>query len=269
MKTAKQMLIFDIDGVITNLQKETLTEPTILDYIIKILEKGEPVALNTGRGIDWTQTIILNFLKNKAKNINILGNLFVVAENGGIKASFNQDGYLDIEINNSMKMPQDIDQDVRELIEKKYFKNMRRENKETMITAKIKEGTLIKDYAKLQKKLVNDLQTIINTHALSNNVKIQLTTIGTDIIHRIAGKDRGIELILKWLLRKGITPQKFITFGDNKSDIPMAEKLFEEKRSVELIYVGKDDIDTAKYRFPVIITKNKFEKGTLEFLKTL
>ena len=267
MKNVNQMLIFDVDGVITDIEKEIVTEPLILDYIIKILEKGEPVALNTGRGIDWTQDAVLIPLKDKIINKNILQYLFVVAESGGVTATFDQNGFLNIKVDENLKMPTDLDQKVRELVKEKYSQSMRYENKKTMITTKIKEGTPVDTYHKDQLKIVEDLQKLIDNFGANDRMKTDASTIGTNIMYKTTGKDKGMELILNWILQKGIKPQKFITFGDSLPDIEMAEKLGEEGRNVEFVYVGKNHLKK-KYPFPIIIPKEKYGKGTLEFLKS-
>jgi len=269
MKTVKNAWVFDVDGVITDIEQEKVTEPPILDNIIRILEKGEPVAFNTGRGIDWTQEAVLNQLKNKTINPQVLQNLLIVAEDGGVKATFNQDRSLNIKIDESLRMPYDLDQNVRELVKEKYSQSMLYEDKKTMITTKIREGTPIEEYRKNQLKIVGDLQKLIDTYGASDEMKVDVSTIGTNIMYKTTGKDRGTELILEWVLEKGIKPEKFITFGDSESDMPMAEKLYKNGYPVEFMYVGEENIDISKYPFPIKILQNKYGKGTLEFLKSL
>lgn len=268
MTTIDQMLIFDVDGVITNLENEIITEPFIPDYIIKILKKDKPVALNTGRGIDWTQVAVLNPLKNKIINQGILKNLFVVTESGGITGIYDQTGNLNIKIDESLKMPTDLDQKVRELVKTKYFQIMRYEDKLTMITTKIREGTPIGMFHRGQVEIVKDLQKLIDDFDANDRMRTDISSIGTNIMYKSTGKDKGIELTLDWLLKKNIKPQKFIAFGDSLPDIAMAEKLYEKGNNVEFVYVGENPPEN-KYPFPIIITKNKFEKGTIEYLKTI
>lgn len=259
--------VFDVDGIITDIGREKVTEPYILDFIIKILEKGESVAFNTGRGIDWVKNTVLIPLKDKIIHPNILSNLFVVAEGGGIKAVFNQDESLNIDIDKSLKMPADLDQEVKKLVKKKYSQTMRYESKKTMITTKIKEGTPIEKYREDQSRIAEDLQRLINAFGADREMKVDLSTIGANIMYKNTGKNRGIELILEWLLERNINPQKYIAFGDSfESDIAMAQELHSRGLPVEFIYVGEENIDISKYPFPIKITQNKFEKGTLEYL---
>ncbi len=261
--------VFDVDGVITDIEQEKITEPLILDSIIKILEKGEPVALNTGRGVDWTQESVLKQLTDKTINKQTLQNLFIVAESGGETATFNRDGSLNLIVDESLKMPSDLDQKVQKLVQTKYSKSMRYEDKKTMITTKIKEGTSIGEYHKNQVVMARDLQRLIDSYGLTGKFKVDISTIGASIMNKNTGKDRGVELILNWLLQKGIKPQRIIAFGDSESDVPMAEKLYQNGYKVELVYVGKNDLLKINYPFKIIKTQNKYSKGTAEFLQNL
>jgi len=262
--------VFDVDGVITNIEQEKITEPIILEFLIKTLEKGEPIALNTGRGMDWVEEIVLNPLKSKISNQEILHNFFVVAESGGIRATFDRNGSLKVLFNDSFKIPPELDRKVRKLVAEKYSRSMRYEDKKTMSTTKIKEGTSFEKFHEDQKMITKDLQEIIDSSQLKDRLKVDTSTIGTNIMFRSLGKDRGAEIILEWLSERKIKPQRFVAFGDSfKSDVPMAEELHSQGFSVDFVYVGEENIDTSKYPFTIKQTQAKFGKGTLEFLKGL
>ena len=261
--------VFDVDGVIVNIEKEIITEPFILNSIIKILEKGEVVALNTGRGIDWTLETVLNPLKSKITNPAILKNLFISSESGGITATFDKNGSLQVTTDDSLKIPRDLDKKVRELVTRKYSKSMRYENKKTMSTTKIKEGTSIEKFQEDQETMIGDLQRIINSSNLRGRLKVDISTIGTNIMYKRTGKDLGIELILKWLKDMGIKPEKFIAFGDSASDIPMAEKLYENGCDLKFVFVGGKNKIQRKAPYKIHTTESLFDKGTVEFLKSL
>lgn len=52
MKKADHISILDVNGVVTDPAEKRITESEILDEVIKRLEQGEPVALNTGRLVE-------------------------------------------------------------------------------------------------------------------------------------------------------------------------------------------------------------------------
>lgn len=265
------MLIFDVDGVITNPQTKRITEPEILDEIIKRLEKEEPIALNTGRSVQWVKERVLNPLIKKIKDKIILQNLLTVGEKGGTWAEFDDQGNLAKNIDNNISVPNDLKNEIRNLIHAKYSDSMfYDESKLTMITSEMKDGYPLNDYRKKQIALSVEIKTLLANKGLTNKFKVDPTTIATDIENKFVGKHFAIKRIIDWVKKKGINPQKYITFGDSfESDIPMAKELHSQGLRVEFAYVGEEDIDTSKYTFPIKISQDKYGKGTLEILKML
>ena len=90
-----------------------------------------------------------------------------------------------------------------------------------------------------------------------------------DSISVPVGKGFATERILELLKEKGIRPKQFIAFGDSPSDIEMAKKLHERNLTFTFIFVDdKGQLKGAEHPFPIVFTKNRFDKGTLEFLNT-
>lgn len=271
MKTVKTAWVFDVDGVITNPQEKKITQPEILDEIIKRLEREEFVALNTGRSIEWVRDRVLNPLIEKVKDKKILENLLVVGEKGGTWAEFNNQGNLIENKDDDISVPDILKNEIKDLIDNKYSDSMfYDESKLTMISTEMKDGHSLEDYKEKQKMFSTELQTLLTDKNLGNKFKVDPTTIATDIENKFVGKHFAVRRIIEWIKRKGINPQKYVTFGDSfRSDIPMAQEINSQQLPVEFVYVGEKNIDISKYSFPIKITQNKFEKGTLEFLKSL
>jgi ribonucleotide monophosphatase NagD (HAD superfamily) len=265
------MLIFDVDGVITNPQEKKITEPEILDEVIKRLEGKELIALNTGRSITWVKERVLNLLIEKAKNKEILRNLFIVGEKGGTWAGLDDRGNLIESKDDNISAPDDLKDKIRNLINTKYSESMfYDESKLTMITAEMNDGYNLNDYREKQKILSSELGTILADKDLTFKFKVDPTTIATDVENKFVGKHFAVKRIINWLKSKKNKPQAFITLGDSfYSDIPMAEEIHSQGFLIKFVYVGKEDIDVSKYPFEIEQTKSKFGKGTLEFLRTL
>ena len=262
--------IFDIDGVITSLDQEKITQPAILDHLIKFLNNGEPVALNTGRSIDWVLENILNPLKKRVNNQKIFQNLFITSEFGGMHLKFSADGSSTMHKDETFKMPFPLEQKVIELIGKKYSASMRFEEKKTMITTKIKEGSRLDQYTRDQKLLAPQFKTLISDLGFNDKLIVETSTLAANIMYKDAGKRKGTKEILNWLAHKGLKIQHFVVFGDSfESDITMAQEIHEHNFLVEFVYVGAEKIQTAGFPFLIKQTTEKFDKGTLEFLETL
>lgn len=258
--------VFDVDGVISNPQEKRVTEPEILDHIAEKLEKGEPVALNTGRSLVWMVERVVNPLLEKIKDKSVLQNFFAVGEKGGTWLTFDSEGKMEHHKDDSISVPQSLQEKVRNLIASEFSESMfYDETKLTMISTEMKDGYDLEDYAEDQRELNKKLQELIDQEGLGESLKVDPTVIASDIENRHVGKGFAVERILKWLSEKGIKPQEFVCFGDSISDIPMAEKIHERGASVRFVFVGRDKI-TKDYPFEIIQPQSIHGKGTLEFL---
>jgi len=265
------MLIFDVDGVITNPQEKRITESEILDEIIKALKRKEPVALNTGRSVSWMTEKVIKPLTEKVGDKTILKDFFAVGEKGGTWAEFDNKGKLIINKDENISVPDNLKSKIRNLIANKFSDSMfYDESKLTMISTEMKDGHSLEDYNEKQKILVTEFEKILSKDQLNEKFKIDPTTIAVDVENMFVGKHFAVKRIIAWVKEKGFIPHKYITFGDSfKSDIPMAEELYSKNLSVEFVYVGKENVETSKHPFPIKITQDKYGKGTLEFLKSL
>jgi len=263
--------IFDVDGVITNPSEKRVTEPEILYEIIKKLKRGEPVALNTGRSVSWVIERVINPLKEKVEDKTILKNLFAVGEKGGTWAEFDEDGNLLEKKDDNISVPDDLRNKVRDLINSNYSDSMFfDESKLTMISTEMKDGYSLEEYKNKQQYLIPQLKTLLQRRNISEKFKVDPTTIAVDVENKFVGKHFAVKRIIEWVKSRGISPQRYIAFGDSfVSDVPMAEEINLQNLPVEFVYVGKEKIQTSNYRFPIKRTQANFEKGTLEFLKTL
>lgn len=260
--------IFDVDGVITNLQEKRVTEPEILEHIAKKLELGKPVTFNTGRSISWVIDRVINPLLDKIQHKKFLENLFAVGEKGGTWLTFDKDGTMRQYKDDSISIPQSLREKVKKLIDTGYSESMfYDESKETMISTEMKDGFEVEEYRKLQEALNIKLNELIEQENLNQQLKVDPTTIATDIENERVGKGFAIERILKWLQQRKINPRQFIAFGDSRGDLEMGEKLYERNLPFTFVYVGiRETLEGKEYPFPITYTQNRFDKGTLGFL---
>ena len=270
-RTVNTAWIFDVDGVITNPSEKRITEPEILDEIIKRLEKGEPVALNTERSIKWVIERVINPLVEKTEDKSILQNFFAVGEKGGTWVEFDENGNLQEGKDNSISVAPDIQEEVRSIINNKYADSMFfDETKLTMISTEMKDGHSLDDYRQQQKPLIEELEMLLANKNLQDKFKVDPTTIAIDIENKFVGKHFAAKRIIEWVKNKGISPRRYIAFGDSfRSDVPMAEEIHSQGFPVEFVYVGEENVQTADYPFPINQPIAHFGNGTLEYLKTL
>ncbi len=141
-------------------------------------------------------------------------------------------------------------------------------SKLTMISTEMIDGKQISDFHTNQTQLVERMRKILNDPSYKDlNLRIDPTTIATDIQNAHVGKHLGARRIAEWMKEKGINAKHIITVGDSQSDSEMAEEL-QDEYSVEFVFVGDPaKLDKSRLRCPVIFTNQKYSAGALEFLK--
>ena len=142
------MLIFDIDGVISDLKEKT-SNPTILKYIAEELKNGNPIALNTGRSLDWIIKRGVKTLITDSKIKPFIKNLIIVGEKGGSWLTFDENGNPQQHINKSLSVSLNLKEEIGKLAVSKYSESMfLDEGKKTAITVEMNDGYDIEKYKK-------------------------------------------------------------------------------------------------------------------------
>ncbi len=265
-----EMLLFDIDGVIT----EPVTgevEPEVVNEIVAILERGEPVAFNTGRGLNWVLRDILPYFEARVSKRSILNRLCIVYQKGAFRVNFDEKGVQEkpIVAPGIALLPNFYREEALQLIATKYSETMfPGEEKEALLSPQFKPGADFVQYKADQARLVDELQAMLQQYGLNDQFRVDPTRIATDVEDRHLGKALGAQRVLEWLKEQGLRPGYFITFGDSKSDVGMAEEIFQQGYSVELVFVGeKGQLEGMHLPFPVISTQAFCQEGTVEYLK--
>lgn len=274
LKDVSYILVFDVDGVLTDPKDKKNTKPEIFSLIINQLKKGEPVALNTGRSLSWMQQRVIGPLLTEVEDKTILRNFLAVGEKGGAWITYSQDGLPQEFTDGTISVPQDLQNKVRVLIQNQFSHLMfYDESKRTMISTEMLDGADLDKYRLEQTILTAKLLDIIQQLGLDDRLEVDPTTIATDIQNKHVGKDFAARRILKWVDSLQVRPNLFITLGDSKSDVPMAQEIYDQGHAVNFIFVGKKkdakDIKRLKLPFKVEFTKQQYENGTLEYLQKL
>ena len=280
-KLIEEAYVFDVDGVLT-VPDSRQFDREIMEDIVQRLGRGDPVILNTGRSISWVQKRIIARLyhAHNMKGKSVFQNLFVIGEKGGTWLTFDEEGMMHEHRDDSISVPQDLQDTARRIVEERFPKTMFFDKtKHTMVSIEMKEyddrkfegETTLEEFQADQEKLIKIFQDLLTTRGLDEVLKIDATTIATDIQNKFVGKDFAVKKALAWLATRGFSVQKFIAFGDSKSDVAMATELHENGQNVEFVFVGKnldrDHIQDANLPFPIHFTHGTFNRGTAEFLK--
>jgi hydroxymethylpyrimidine pyrophosphatase-like HAD family hydrolase len=197
--------------------------------------------------------------------------LFAVGEFGTVTIQYNDSGKRTQNIDHSISVPEILQIEVKELVKNNFsdvaFYDI---TKKTMISIEMIDGLAIDKFQQKEIILNKNLQSLLEHHKLTKEYKIIPDRIATNLGHAFIGKGLGVQKALKWLAKREITPKRFITFGDNVSDLAMAEELYKRGLLVEFVFVGeKSLLAGGEMKFPVVYTQKQCELGTLEYLKKL
>lgn len=261
--------LFDIDGVLTDPQEKRIVLPQIFEELIKILKRGEPVGLNTGRSFEFMVTEVLEPFEEKIEDKRMLENIFAAGEKGALWIVYGKDGERVMKIDEEISVPKEIQKMVRELVGKEKYSDIvfYDEAKKSMVSIELKKGRTIEEFRNYQSELKSDLQDILERFSWENKYRVDSTRIAFDIESLKVGKALGVRKLVELFNEKGIYPREYISFGDSSSDYEMFEELSRMGEKVEFVFVGEPESLVGKDTKKVTFTKQFFDKGTLEYLQ--
>lgn len=257
--------IFDVDGVLVHLEKREIVETQLLIHILKLLQKGDLIAFVSGRSTGWQRDNVVKLLEEKATEISfpfsLFDNIILSGEFGGTRIHFEKGNEVD-DVNAAHKIPKNVLQDLHEAA-RPYLSRFVIEPKQTIFTLFTTSfATFEEDKVILKEKL----QQVVKKHGMESLIEVHIDTTAINIKYKEATKLYATEQVLEWIERKGATPAHFYGFGDSLSDIEIGKDLEKQKKPFTFIYVGDPQKLPTDLSFPVITTKERYDKGTLEFL---
>lgn len=257
--------IFDVDGVLAD-PKHKKVDEDLLHMILDKLKSGEPVALNTGRSIDWVNERIIAPLSEQIEDKNIISRFFVIGEKGGTWMCFDDNCNIKRNKEESFVLSEDLREKVKNLVEAKYSDcAFFDETKETMISVEMKDAFEIPEFSKRQKDINAELKALLE-EAIDGH-RIEPSIIATDIQDKRAGKALGTDRFIHFLEERNIHPEKFIAFGDSPSDLDMADELHKQGKQVDFVFVGdQEKLGDVKRDFHIAFMEG-FHHGTKRYLE--
>jgi hydroxymethylpyrimidine pyrophosphatase-like HAD family hydrolase len=266
------MLVFDIDGVLTNPRTMVLNE-TALSRIARELHQGIPVALNTGRSTEWVFERLIPSLKEKISSDD-MKHLLLVAEKGGVRVEFG-DAEPEVVEDASIALPDAFMQAAPALLDEAAddATNLKEymfwdAGKRTMASFEKLTEVAIEEFDRVRGRLYEGIEHLLEQHNLSE-FHIDESTISTDVEHQRAGKHKGAEQVLEWLGKRDERVEQFYSFGDSPSDETMAVAFAAEAKST-FVYVGMKALaqdDNAKH--VRVVMSGRFDEDTTAFLEKL
>lgn len=258
--TKKPLYVFDLDGVITH-PHDSSVDTRAVESIRLFLDQGNYVAINTGRSYQWVETHLLSALKTTAPPFD---RLFIACEKGGESIKWHQGKFTPQP--SRFALADDIHRKVHLLFEShmSQFSTMFWDaTKTTMATIEKHPHADLDQFKNEQRRLVTMLRELFASH----DVRIDPTTIATDVESPRAGKHAGAELIHEWIEDLYGTGQKhYISFGDSKSDYEMARYFADSGNESTFVFVGgKHETFNEHADVTLIRTNAEYAAGTNEY----
>lgn len=264
----KTAWVFDVDGVLTNPEAKYVLLTEIFDELSKRLQKGEPIILNTGRSVDFITRNILEPLSLRLSNQKYMEKLITLAEKGAISITFDDSGKRIITIDHGMQISQELQDEIKAIVDQQPYSDTMffDKTKQTMSSIELKDGKPILLFREYQKNLVKILQNLLKKNNLENTMRVDPTTICTDVENVNVGKSLGVKKFLRMLKEKDVFPNQFICFGDSPSDLDMLKELKKQGKKTIFIYVGEKEQIKSQLQKSIIFPDQHSDRGTLSYL---
>jgi len=255
------VFVFDLDGVITSPEDTSVNEQAVR-HIYDLLQKGELVAVNTGRSYSWVEENLLRTLERFG--ISAFEHVLVVCEKGGECIMWKDDSFQPQP--SRFALPDGVFETCKRLFETgegQYATMFWDTSKRTMATIEKRPEASLEDFQREQQLLADALRAA----TAGKVVKIDTTTIATDIESPEAGKHAGAELIYEWASQiADAATLNFISFGDSISDYEMARYFAQQGRDSAFIFVGdKGATFTEEPSVRLVRTGASYADGTNEY----
>lgn len=262
VKTLPRAYLFDVDGVLSDPKEKRVVEEELFTHISRILERGEPVGLNTGRSTVWLEKKLIKPLLEKTSDKKIFNRFLAIGEKGTTWMDIDDNGQIHNGRDKRFVIPQKLYDDVASVTKKYQDAMFIDTTKETMISIEMNDGYDIDTYTNKQQSLLKELRPIL----AKTSYEIEPSIIAIDIQYPEVGKAYGADRFLNFLEDKKLDAEIYLTFGDSPSDIHMADELHNRGKKVEFIYVGNKEKIHDVRRDYIIENIEGFSQGTLLYL---
>jgi hydroxymethylpyrimidine pyrophosphatase-like HAD family hydrolase len=244
-------LLLDVDGPVASPVSRTV-RPQIINALIALAGAGWPVIFNTGRSDEFIREEVMKPMLTAGVPEGIT--FHAICEKGATWFSFGAAGATEVQVDQTLALPQDFGNEVRRLVEEKFADHMFfDETKRAMVSIEQRLDVDNEDYldrqgpfdaAVLEIMQHFDMGVCRLAHHLpdsddSVDYRVDPTIISTDIESVRVGKDLGADRALR--LIEGDVPHTWRTVGDSRTDYAMADYLHEHGYSVAHVDVRPAD----------------------------
>jgi hypothetical protein len=247
-------LLLDVDGPIASPAARTIAIRSILDDLVLLAGAGVPIAFITGRSDTFVREQVVAPLLDAGLPPD--ARMFAVCEKGGTWAEITARGLGELTIDDSVALPDDLEEEIRDLVATRYAGTMFiDETKLAMITIEQRTDVDHARYLEAQPAMNQAAFDALVRHGLGAHLgdrevpdadgrvpfRVDPTVISTDVESVLLDKDRGAERALAHFAESGPLPRLWRSVGDSRSDYLMADHLHSEGFEVAHVDVRPSD----------------------------
>lgn len=252
-------LLLDVDGPIASPVTRTIAIDEIAQILVQLSYAGIPIAFVTGRSDHFIREVVLSklvqFEIEEALSINPKV-MFGVFEKGACWATVTSSGMSTIEIDQSVAPREDFIAGSREIVESEYADLVFfDETKHAMISIEQHPYVEASVYAAGRDAVDQAIFDLAKSLGIGIRLgeqkapdaagltpfRIDQTIISSDIESIELDKDRGARRALEYFRSNGITPSKWYSVGDSRSDYKMADEVHKQGLPVAHVDVRPAD----------------------------
>jgi hydroxymethylpyrimidine pyrophosphatase-like HAD family hydrolase len=138
--------------------------------------------------------------------------------------------------------------------------------KRVIFTVEVMDNYPLDQFTKDRDNFEKEAKVIVEEVGSDKQILVVPSVIAVDVKDARLNKITGTQVVIKWIEGKGISVDQFIAIGDQPFDADMAKVAFDYGHKAKLVYLGERPLES-NLNFPVEITKNKYAKGLLEYLR--
>lgn len=260
----RPIYVFDLDGVITD-PADSQVDERVVASMQQLLHAGKYLAVNTGRSFEWVEVNLISRLLSDQPE-RLFHAFIVVCEKGG-ETVRRQDGKW-VTQPSQFALPTEPYQRAQTVflgLQGQLASMFWDSTKRTMATIEKYPKADLATFHAEQQLLVRALTSELSEY----DVRIDATTIATDIESLTAGKYAGAALIYEWSQAEA-HESEYICIGDSVSDYEMARYFAEQSLATTFVYVGKGTDKIVQHDdVAFVATNSQYAVGTREYLATV
>src|SRR6266404_5812598 len=195
--------LFDVDGVLNNIQASEVINPEVIPFLLTLLQKGMPLGFISGRGMLWLRSKFIKVIEkyvyeNRSLDKNMLDLLYVSGEFGVVTAT-HVNGVRQESIDKAFIIPSELRSAL--MMKAGEFSDyiFAETEKQTIVTFRALREISEATFQEHKDEIIDSFEELIKTYP---EIEVQSDRISINIRYKKANKRYATDNFLTWLKEK-------------------------------------------------------------------